>query len=105
MFVFLDGEGAEATLLNVAAAMIVFMVAANVGSEQPHHVSVPIAVAARPEGEVGMVGHQARGEQTHGCPLPCLAQQLDEGGVIAVVVEDGAATIAAIEDMVAVAAQ
>lgn len=104
MIVLLDGEGAEAALINVATAVIMLVVAADMSGEQPHHVGAEIAVVAGPEGEVEMVGHQAIGEQTHGEAFSRLAQQFDEGGEVAVFLEDGASGVAAVEDVVAVAA-
>jgi hypothetical protein len=60
----------------------------------------------RPEGEVEMVGYPARDEQTPRHTSPRLAQEFfEEGSAIAVFGEDGSATIAPVEDMVAVAAQ
>ena len=52
-----------------------------------------------------VVGHQAIGEQAHAASFAGLAQELDEGGEVAVLVKDGAAAIAPVEDMVAIAAQ
>lgn len=104
MIVFLDGKGSEAALVDMAAAVVVLVVTADMSGEQPHHVFTQIAVAAWPEDEVEMVGHQAIGEQAHGDAFASLTQQFDEGGVIAVFVEDGTAAIAPIEDMVTVAA-
>jgi hypothetical protein len=51
-----------------------------------------------------MVGHEAIGQQTHGNPFTGFAKQLDEGGEVAVFVEDGAAIVAPVEDVVAKAA-
>jgi len=51
-----------------------------------------------------MIGHQAESEEAHGRAFAGLVQQANEGGEVAVFVEDGAATVAAIEDVVTVAA-
>ena len=103
--VLLDGEGAKASLVDMAAAVVVLMVAADMSGEQPHHVVTQVSVGGRPEGKMEMVGHQAIGEKAHGSSFSRLAQQLDEGGVIAVFEENSTSAIASVEDMVTVAAQ
>ena len=50
VFVLLDGEGAKAALVDMAAAVIVLVVAADVGGEQPAHGVAQVAVGKRPEG-------------------------------------------------------
>src|SRR3954453_20847333 len=98
MFVVLDGKRPESALPNMAAAMIVLMVTAHMSGEQPHHVVAQFTVAARPEGEVKMVGHQAIAEQAHARQaFARLAQQLDEGGEIAFFMKYRLAAIAPIE--------
>jgi hypothetical protein len=57
VLVLLDGEGAEAALLDVAAGVVVLVVAACVCGEQPRHIVAQCAVAAGPEREVEVVGH------------------------------------------------
>src|SRR5271156_1889874 len=105
MVVLLDGKCFETALPDMAAAMIVLVVAANMGGEQPHHVVAQFAVTAWPEREVEMVGHQAIPEQTHPRrSLPGLAQQLDKGGEIASLVKHGAAAVSSVEYVVTVAA-
>ena len=54
----LDGEGAKAALVDMAAAVIVLVVAADVGGEQPHHVVAQRVVGLRPHHQVKVVGHQ-----------------------------------------------
>src|SRR5262249_17374545 len=50
-----------------------------------------------------MVGHQAIGEEAHRGSFPSLAEQLEKGIEVPLLAEDGAATVASVEDMVTVA--
>jgi hypothetical protein len=104
VIVLLGGEGAEAALGDVAAAVVVLVVAADVGGQQPHHVVAQVAVGARPEDQVEVIRQQAVGEEADRGALAGLAQQVDEGGEVAVLVEEGAAAVAPVEDVVTVAA-
>src|SRR5260370_1448832 len=52
-----------------------------------------------------MVRHQTVSEQTDIAPCARFAEELAEGCEVAVLAEDGAATVTAIEDVVTVAAQ
>ena len=52
-----------------------------------------------------MVGHQAESQQPHGHVFLGVAQQFEEGMIIARLVKDGAAAIATVEDVVTVAAK
>jgi hypothetical protein len=105
VIVLLDGKGAEAALVDVAAAMIMAVIAADVSGKQPHHVVAQVAVGARPEGKVKMVGHQAISQESHRRAFAGPAEQFEKSGLVAVLAKDAAAAIASIEDMVAVAAQ
>src|SRR5438105_2037602 len=51
-----------------------------------------------------MVGHEAVSYNPYGRPLFRLAEQRDKGGEVAVFMKDGAAGIAAVEDVIAKAA-
>ena len=44
MVVFLDGKGAKAALPDMAAGVIVLVVATDVGGQQPHHVVAQVAI-------------------------------------------------------------
>ncbi len=103
--VFFDRETFESALPNVSARMIVLMVAADMGGEEPGHVSAQLTVLAWPKCEVEMVGHQAEGQQPHRDMLLRLVQELDEGLEITVLVKDGAPAIPTVKDMVTVSAQ
>jgi hypothetical protein len=103
--VFLDGKRSEPALPDMAAAVIVLMVAPHMRGEQPHHVIAEFAVLLRPQYEVEMIGHQAITEQPHSRrALASLPQELDEGGEIAAFMKNSAAPVAPVEDMVTIAA-
>jgi hypothetical protein len=79
------------------------MITAYVGRQEPAHIITEIAIVEWPQGQVKMVGHQAIGEQTHGSSFAGLAEQLEKGIEVPILVEHGAAAVASIEDMVTVA--
>jgi hypothetical protein len=72
--------------------------------QQPPHVVTQIAIATRPERQVKMIGQEAKSQQAHGRTPSGLGEQLEEGSIIGLFMEDGATTIAAVEGMVAEAA-
>jgi hypothetical protein len=80
------------------------VVTVDVGGEQPHHVVAQFAVLTRRQGEMEMVGHQTKGKEVHGEAFAGVAQELDESGEVAILVEDGLAAVAPIEDVGAIAA-
>ena len=59
-----------------------------------------VAVAARPEHEVPVVGHQAPGERPHRGAGALLGQQFRELSVLGLVVEQGGPGIGPVEHMV-----
>ena len=73
VLVVLNGERPEAPLPDMAAAVVVLVVAADVGGKQPAHVVTELTVLIGPEGEVKVVWHQGVGEQTHPGALAGLA--------------------------------
>jgi hypothetical protein len=60
-----------------------------------------IAAALGPNGEVKGVGHQGVGEEAHGHAGASVTDQIDEVEIIALVMEDLSAGVAAVEDVVA----
>jgi hypothetical protein len=105
MIIFLDRERSETALPDVAAAVVMLVLAANVGCGQPHHVRAQVAIATRPQEKMKMIPQQAKRHQADVDPLPGLAQQAHEGVVVPFLVKDRAAGVATVEDVVAVAAQ
>src|SRR5437660_4031818 len=63
-----------------------------------------IAAALGPSGEVKVVGQQAIGEEAHGHAGASVTDEIDEVEIIALVMEDLSAGVAAVEDVVAEAA-
>lgn len=98
----LDGEGFEASLIEVAGARGVVMrvPALGVGVGQPLHEVTELAVGLRPQGQVPVVGHEAPGEDADGDALVGLGQNAFEGGVVLVFVEKGALADAPVENVV-----
>ncbi len=104
VLVLLHGEGLEAALPDVAAAAILLAVAADVGGHEPVHPGAEVGIAVGPDGTVEVIGHQAVRQQAHGHAGRSLAEEVGEGGVVAVMVEDLSAGVATVEGVVAVAA-
>ena len=65
------------------------MPALGVSQGQPLHELGEVTIAARPEQEVEMIGHQAIGQQPHGVPGQCFSQDPFECSEIAAVLKDG----------------
>ena len=101
VLVLIDRKRLKTPLPHVAAAVVVPMVAADMGGEQPLHPAAQVAVAARPEHEVEMVGHQHVAQDSQRQPLVGLRHQFEEGGVVAIFVKHFGPRIAAIEHVVA----
>jgi hypothetical protein len=99
-----DRERFEPTLPNMPAGAVTAMVAADMSGEQPTHPGAEVRVPGRPEHEVKVVRHETVGEQAHGHARGRAPQEAEEGGIIVGIVEDLRAAVAAVEDMVAVAA-
>jgi hypothetical protein len=49
LVIFLDGKSAKAALPDLAAGVVMLVVAAHVGGHQPHHVVAEFTILARPE--------------------------------------------------------
>ena len=81
------------------------MITPDVRGHQPHHVRTQVAIVPRPEREVEMVRQQTVSQQTDIDPFAGFAEELAEGREVAILAENRAATITAIEDVVTVAAQ
>jgi hypothetical protein len=57
MVVFLNGKGAKTALPDMAAGMVMLVIAAHVGRGQPHHKSAEIPIGPGPKKQVKMVRH------------------------------------------------
>ena len=104
MLVFFDGERLETALPDVAAGVIMLVVTANMGIEHPVHPAAQIPVFFRPDHQMKVIGQQAKPEDRHGDLDTRMADGLEEGLVVAVLVEHRAAAIASVHDVVADAA-
>jgi len=81
MLVALDGEGLEASLVEMAGAggMIVGVPAHGVGVGEPADEGGQLAVGPRPEHHVPVIGHEAVGQQADRTALAGLGQHAFEG--------------------------
>src|SRR5277367_3551181 len=105
MLVLLDGKSPKPSLPDMTAAVVVLMVATDMGRRQPHHVVAQVAITSRPEHEMEMIGHQAKCQQANIAALPGLGQEFDKSIKVALFAEDHTSIVTAIHDMVAVAAR
>ena len=74
------------------------------GVEEPRHPPAQVAIGEGPHDEMEMIGHQAVGEDGHRRFDAGLSDGLEEGEIVAVIEEDIAAIVDAVEDLVANAA-
>src|SRR5258706_5976663 len=97
----LHGEALVSALIQVPAAggMAMLVPAADVGDSEPLHEPTEVAVAARAQDQVPVVGHEAVAEQIDGHDREGFAKAFLEGGVVAGVVEELAAGVGAVEDV------
>ena len=65
------------------------------------HPAGEVAIVARPEDKVEVVGHKAVAADSHGQPLAGQWEQIDECLEVGVVVEDARAAITTVDDVVA----
>jgi hypothetical protein len=100
MLVVLDGEGLETPLPDVPAMMVVAEVAPDVGGQEPMHPPPEVAVIVWPEHQMEVITQQAIGREPHGQSDLGLADGLEEGEVVALLVEHVGASVAAIDDVV-----
>jgi hypothetical protein len=97
MVVLLDRKSTKAALPDVAGTVIALVVTAYVSCQQPHHVVAQVTVQPWPEGEMKVTGQEVVSQQVDGSPLAGLLQERDEGGRVAVLVKDSAASTVPIE--------
>jgi hypothetical protein len=99
VFILLDRKCLEPPLPDMAAASVVAMVAADVGSHQPLHPPAQVAVRSGSQHQMKVIGHQAIAQDVHGQAL-ARGFQGDEGSVVLVLMEDLVPAVAAIEDVI-----
>jgi hypothetical protein len=76
------------------------VIASGVGHEQPLHPSAQVAVGSGTHQHVKIVRHQTVPEHIHGKPSAGVDDGLDEGVVVAGLMEDGLAAVAAVEHVI-----
>ena len=82
MLIFLDGKRFEPALPDVTAGSVTPKVAAHVRGHQPVHPAAYVAVPARPERQVEVIGHQAIGKNAHRSANTRLRHQVEERVVV-----------------------
>jgi len=103
MAVVLNGKTFEAALPDMPVATVVPMVATDMTGQPPLHEGTERALGGGLDDEMKMVGHQTESEQLDGMFRFRGGKQVETCGVVAVLVEDRGATVAAIQRMVDVA--
>jgi hypothetical protein len=102
VFILLDWECFEASLPDVARAVIMSEIAAGMSGEQPVHPAAQVAIVNRPESQMKVIGHDTVGEQPDRVTKPCFGDQGDKGLVVLRLVKDRGAAVAPVQDMIAV---
>ena len=100
MIVVLDDERLESPLPNVPAGTVVAVIASGVGHEQPLHPSAQVAVSLGTHQQVTTIRYQTVPEHIHGKPSAGVDDGLDEGVLVAGLMEDGLAAVAAVEHVI-----
>jgi len=103
MLVLLDRKCFESALPDMPAGMIVTQVAPYVGLEKPAHPAAKVAVTARPENQVEVIGPETVCKQPHRASQRVLGHDVKERVEIVALVEDLSACVPPIENVVAVA--
>ena len=88
MVVLLNRERLESALPDMSTGMVMFLVSANMGREQPVNPSAEVPVLPRPEDQMEVVGHQAIGQDPHGMPKCRLSDHLKERVKVSILVEN-----------------
>ena len=101
MLAALGGESLEAALPDMSCGFVGLAVAGNVRSKQPVHEAAKVAVLARPEAEMKVVGHQAVSQDAHLNAGAGLVKELHESVVIIGGMKNPVSGIAAINHVIA----
>ena len=89
------------SLVEMSAALLVMgAVALDVRVGRPGKIFGHVPRASRPQNQVPMIGHEAVSEQVDLGMFLRLTEQLDECGIIGVLVKDSAAVVPAIKDVI-----
>lgn len=82
MAIVLHRKRFEASLPDVATGLLVAMVTADMGSQQPLHPAAEVTIGMRPDGQMEVIGHQAIGEDPQRKPFICLCKQPEKGLIV-----------------------
>ena len=102
MAVLLNGEAFEPPLPHMPMTAVVPMIAADMTGHPPLHEGAERGFRQRLHDEMKMIRHQTEAQECDGMFGFRCGEQVKEGGVVALLVEDRRAAIPAIQDMVGV---
>lgn len=102
MVVLLNGKALESPLPHMAMTAIVSMIAADMTGHPPLHEGAKGGVRDRLNDEMKMIRHQTESKEFDGMLGFCRGEQVEEGGVVARLMEDCRAAVPAIQDMIGV---
>ena len=103
MAVLLNRKTFEATLPHMSMAPVMAMVTADVARHPPLHERAEGLVGGWLHDQMKMIGHEAEAKDSDRVRRFRGGEQVEEGGVVAVLVEDCRAPVPAIEHMVGMA--
>ena len=102
MTIFLDGKGFVSALVEMpGVGMIVLVMPPGMSDGDPAHEIDHRPSAARAQHQVPVAGHQAPAEQLDVDALQRVGEDGDEGLIIARLVKEALAAVAAVDDMIA----
>ncbi len=100
VFIRLNWERLESTLLDMPAAFVVPMITTNVRRHEPLHPATQVSIFTQPQQQVEMVCHETIPGQPHWDLFVSLPHQTHKRSEVIILVKDVTATIAPIQDMV-----
>lgn len=102
MAVLLDRKTFESTLPHMPMTAVMPMVATDMAGHPPLHEEAQGYLSGRLHNQMEMIGHEADAEELDGVFGFCRGEQVEECGVVAVLVEDRRTTVPTIQNMVGV---
>lgn len=102
MRVVLNGKTLEAALPDMAMTPVVPMITPHMTGHPPLHERAESGRDSWLHDEMKMIGHQAKAKNLDGISGFCRAAQIKEGGIVGVLVKDGCAAVATVQDVVGV---
>ena len=104
MFIALNREALKAPLPDMSAAAIMLVITTHMARQQPLHELTQRSLVRRFENEVKVIGHQAETKQLNSLSFLRVSQERKKRFVVLSLVEYRGAAIAAINNVVDVAA-